>query len=94
MSWWRPPSTPPTRSCYNEGEVYRLRAGEGDADKAAAAYATAITLPDAPPEAWRAHGYALLKAGKTDEGKASLNKYLELNPTAKDGGMVRFTLTQ
>ncbi|HET7809695.1 MAG TPA: M48 family metalloprotease [Steroidobacteraceae bacterium] len=79
---------------YNEGEVYRLRAGEGDADKAAAAYATAITLPDAPPEAWRAHGYALLKAGKTDEGKASLNKYLELNPTAKDGGMVRFTLTQ
>lgn len=79
---------------YNEGEVYRLRAGEGDADRAAAAYAAAIAVPDAPPEAWRANGYALLKAGKADEGKASLNKYLELNPGAKDAGMVRFTLTQ
>jgi len=79
---------------YNEGEVYRLRAGEGDAEKAAAAYATAITLPDAPPEAWRANGYALLKAGKTEDGRASLNKYLELNPGAKDAGMVRFTLAQ
>jgi len=79
---------------YGEGEIYRLRAGEGDADKAAAAYATAITLPDAPSEAWRANGYALLKAGKTEEGRASLNKYLELNPGAKDAGMVRYTLTQ
>src|SRR6185295_3689223 len=79
---------------YNEGEVYRLRAGEGDAEKAAAAYATAIALPDAPPEAWRANGYALLKAGKTEDGRASLNKYLELNPGAKDAGMVRFTLAQ
>jgi hypothetical protein len=36
----------------------------------------------------------LLKAGKTTEGREALNKYLEMNPEAKDAGMVRFTLAQ
>ena len=79
---------------FNEGEVYRLRGAEGDDAKAAAAYAAAITFADAPPDAWRANGYALLKAGKTAEGRDALNKYLELNPAAKDAGMVRYTLAQ
>jgi hypothetical protein len=79
---------------YNEGEIYRMRNAAGDDVKAGEAYATAITLPDAPSEAWRGHGYALLKAGKTAEGRDALNKYLELNPGAKDAGMIRFTLAQ
>jgi hypothetical protein len=79
---------------YNEGEIYRMRNAAGDDVKAAEAYALAITLPDAPPEAWRGHGYALLKAGRNDEGRAALNKYLEINPQAKDAGMVRFTLAK
>lgn len=79
---------------YNEGEIYRMRNAAGDDVKAAAAYAAAIALPDAPPQAWRGHGYALLKAGKATEGRDALSKYLELNPGANDAGMIRFTLAQ
>jgi predicted Zn-dependent protease len=79
---------------YNEGEVYRLRGTAGDDMKAAEAYAASIALPDAPAEAWRAHGYALLKTGKTPEGRAALNQYLEMKPDAKDAGIVRHTLAQ
>ena len=66
---------------FDEGEVYRLRNAKGDAEKAASAYAVATTLADAPPEAWRAHGYALLKAGRKAEAHEALNRYL-MNPQA------------
>ncbi len=79
---------------YNEGEVYRLRNAAGDDLKAAEAFATSTALPDAPAEAWRAHGFALLKAGKTPEGREALNQYLTMKPDAKDAGIVRYTLNQ
>jgi len=79
---------------YQEGEVYRLRAEAGDDARAVEAYTAAVGLPDAPPDAWRAQGYALLKAGRSEEARAALNRYLELAPDAKDAGMIRFTLTQ
>ena len=79
---------------FNEGEVYRLRNANGDDLKAAAAYAAAIALADAPPEAWRAHGYALLKAGNKSEANEALNRYLAMKPDAPDAAMIRFTLTQ
>jgi Zn-dependent protease with chaperone function len=79
---------------YQQGEIYRLRAAPGDEAMAASAYAAAIKLPDAPPDAWRAHGYALLKAGQVPAGREALNRYLVLNPQAKDAGMVRYTLAQ
>jgi predicted Zn-dependent protease len=79
---------------FDEGEVYRLRNAKGDALKAASAYAAATTLADAPPEAWRAHGYALLQAGRKAEAHEALNRYL-MNPRAPpDAAMIRFTLTQ
>jgi predicted Zn-dependent protease len=79
---------------FNEGEVYRLRNGEGDEARAAEAFAASIALPDAPAEAWRAHGYSLIKAGKQVEGREALAKYLALKPDAKDAGIVRHTLAQ
>ena len=79
---------------YNEGEVYRLRNSAGDDVKAAEAYGASTALPDAPAEAWRAHGYALLKAGKNTEGRDALNRYLTMKPEAKDAGIVRHTLAQ
>jgi predicted Zn-dependent protease len=79
---------------YNEGEVYRLRNVEGDDVKAAEAYAASTALPDAPAEAWRAHGFALIKAGKKPEGHEALNRYLTMKPDARDAGIVRHTLTQ
>jgi len=79
---------------FGEGEVYRLRNAKGDALKAASAYAVATTLADAPPEAWRAHGYALLKAGNEAEAHEALNRFLAMNPEAPDAAMIRLTLTQ
>jgi predicted Zn-dependent protease len=79
---------------YQEGEAYRLRGEPADATRAAEAYAAAVQLPDAPPEAWRAHGYALLKAGRNDAAKEALGRYLQCNPNASDAAMVRYTLAQ
>lgn len=77
---------------YNEGEVYRLRDEEGDASRAADAYAQAIQFDNAPAEAYRAHGYALMKAGNNDAGRQALSRYLEIQPNAADASMIRFTL--
>lgn len=79
---------------YQEGEVYRLRAAPGDDTKAAGAYAASISMPDAPAEAWRAHGYALLKSGHAREARGALERYLTMNPAAKDAGVIRYTLAQ
>ena len=79
---------------YYEGEAYRLRDEDGDAQLATNAYAQAVQFDNAPPEAHRAHGYALLKSGQGDDGRRALNKYLELQPDAADAAMVRFSLGQ
>lgn len=74
---------------YYEGEIWRLKGGPGDSALAGRSYAAAVAYPDAPPEAWRAHGYQLLKDGRVEEGKAALNRYLALAPRAPDAAMVR-----
>jgi hypothetical protein len=79
---------------YYEGEVWRLRGQKGDSALAGQSYAAAVALPDAPPEAWRAHGYQLLKEKRTEEGKAALNRYLALAPQAPDAAMVRHSIAQ
>lgn len=76
------------------GEAFRLRDAPGDAASAAQAYAAAIEMPDAPAEAWRAHGYAMIKAGHADDGRRALARYLELRPNSSDAAMVRFSLAQ
>jgi predicted Zn-dependent protease len=79
---------------FYEGETIRLRGRRGDRELAAQSYAAAVTLPDAPPEAWRMHGYALLQAGRREEGRAALARYLQLAPNAPDAAMVAYTLRQ
>ena len=79
---------------YYEAEIWRLRGERGDDARAAQGYAAAVQLPDAPPEAWRAHGYALLKAGRREEGRQALGRYLALAPQARDAAMVRYSLAQ
>jgi hypothetical protein len=49
---------------YSIGEVWRLRGQKGDTERAAQSYAQAVAFPDAPAEAWRSHGYALLRGGR------------------------------
>jgi beta-barrel assembly-enhancing protease len=79
---------------YFEGEVYRLRAEAGDEARAMQAYAAAVAAESPPAEAYRAHGYALLRAGQIEAGRQSLARYLQLAPQAADAEMVRFSLSQ
>jgi hypothetical protein len=79
---------------YYEGEVYRIRGEYGDEERAADAFAAAVELPSVPPQAHRAHGYALLKSGAHEDGKRQLRRYLELLPQASDAQMIQFTLNQ
>ena len=79
---------------FHEAEVWRLRGEKGDTQRAAQGYAAAVEFPDAPAEAWRNHGYALLKAGHREQGKAALARYLSQAPQASDAAMVRYALAQ
>ena len=79
---------------YYEGEVWRLRGQKGDSALAGQSYAAAVALPDAPPEAWRAHGLQLSRDGRRDEGRAALQRYLALAPNAPDAPWVRAELTK
>jgi regulator of sirC expression with transglutaminase-like and TPR domain len=79
---------------FYEGETIRLRGRRGDRELAAQSYASAVGLPDAPPEAWRMHGHALLQAGRREEGRSALARYLQLVPNAPDAAMVAYTLRQ
>lgn len=79
---------------FNEGEVYRLRNARGDDERAARAYAAATAMADAPPEAWREHGYALLRSGSEAEAREALTRYLAMNPRAADAPLVRSALSR
>jgi regulator of sirC expression with transglutaminase-like and TPR domain len=74
--------------------VYRLRGEAGDEARATQAYAAAVRSDNAPAEAFRAHGYALLRAGQREAGREALTRYLQLAPAAADADMVRFSLSQ
>ena len=77
---------------FYEGEVWRLRNRAGDEQRAAQSYAAAVVYPDAPADAWRWHGIALLKQGRPAEARAALSKYLTMKPDAPDAAWVRQTI--
>ena len=74
---------------FYEGEVWRLRNRPGDEARAAQSYSAAVAYPDAPADAWRWHGIALLKQGRTSEAKAAFARYLTMKPDAPDAAWVR-----
>jgi predicted Zn-dependent protease len=74
---------------FYEGEVWRLRNRPGDELRAAQSYAAAVVYPDAPADAWRWHGIALMKQGRPTEAKAAFGRYLAIKPDAADAAWVR-----
>lgn len=74
---------------YYEGEVWRLRNRRGDDARAALSYASAVSYPDAPADAWRWHGISLMKAGRNIEAKSAFARYLAMKPNAADAAWVR-----
>jgi beta-barrel assembly-enhancing protease len=79
---------------YAKGELYRLRGGESDAERAMDAYGTAIETRGAPPETYRSIVLVELKRGERDKAQAALETYLKLKPDAPDAGALRMILTQ
>ena len=74
---------------YSEAEIYRLHNRAGFDEHAARSYAVAVQYPDAPADAWRWHGIMLSKAGRREEARAALTRYLALAPNAPDAAFVR-----
>ena len=73
---------------YARGELYRSRGRPEDLTQAADFYRKAVAEPNAPIEAWRGLGLALLRSGAHDEGKAALKNYLGKRPDASDKAMI------
>ena len=74
---------------YARGELYRARGKGDDFVKAAEFYRQALAKGDAPVEAGRGLGLALLRSGDRAGGQAALRDYLARNPEAYDYAMLR-----
>jgi hypothetical protein len=74
---------------YFRGEALRLRAGEGDLERAAAVYREAADKPGAPPELHRSLGLVERSLSHGEASQAAFQRYLELKPDAEDAAMIR-----
>jgi predicted Zn-dependent protease len=74
---------------YFLGEAYRLRGGEGDAERALTEYRIAVSRPECPPGAYRSLGTLQRQAGDEPGARDSFRRYLSLQPDAEDAEMVR-----
>jgi predicted Zn-dependent protease len=79
---------------YAKGEVYRLRAGPGDIERARDAYGKAVQTTNAPPETYRSIMLVELKGGSRDRAQTALDEYLARKPEATDGESLRMLLAQ
>jgi tetratricopeptide (TPR) repeat protein len=78
---------------FAKGEVYRLRAEPGDAERALAAYARALETPTAPPETLRGTMLVELKSGARDRAQAAFEAYLKAKPNAADAEALKMLLS-
>ncbi len=79
---------------YFKGELYRLRSGEGDLERAVAAYRIALALPGVVPQAHRSIGLVYWKQGELALAREAFKTYLRLVPKAQDYEMVESYLKQ
>jgi tetratricopeptide (TPR) repeat protein len=79
---------------FAKGEIYRLRADAGDAERALAAYESALAGLGAPPETHRSIGMVQLRAGRPEAARQAFERYLALKPDASDREAIRALLTR
>ena len=77
---------------HARGELYRTRGNQRDLVNAAQFYSNALALDDTLADAYRGLGLSLIKTGRSSEGQAALQRYLELSPGASDANMIRLML--
>lgn len=73
---------------YAQGELDRARGRPEDLAEAVKAYRASVAMPDAPVEAWRGLGLALMRTGENEEAKSALAEYLKRKPEASDKAML------
>jgi predicted Zn-dependent protease len=78
---------------FNLGEVYRLRAKEGDDAKALEQFERLAVAKGAPAQTWRSIGLVRRSRGEAAEASRAFARYLELKPDAEDAAMVRSYLS-
>ncbi len=78
---------------FSLGELYRLRAEEGDADKAVAAYRNSVNADETPAELYRSLGLVLEKKGDTAGARDAFTNYLKAMPEATDREMVQWYIS-
>ena len=84
----------PEEIYYFKGEMYRLRAEEGDYERATEAYRSALSLPGVKPETYRSLGLVYWKLNKLQSAREAFEAYLRLAPGAEDYEMTKSYLEQ
>jgi tetratricopeptide (TPR) repeat protein len=79
---------------YYQGELYRMRAQEGDLEKAIASYQKSLSYEQYPPVVLRSLGLLFWKTRKLEEAKDSFNNYLVVDPDAPDVEMIESYLEE
>ncbi len=74
---------------YYQGELYRRRGDDGDAERALAAYETALAHEAAPPANYRSIGLVRWNRGETAAARDAFERYLAEAPRAEDRAMIR-----
>lgn len=79
----------PAEYLWARGEVFRLRAAQGDQDLAIADYLNAVAAGGAPPETHRGLAMIYRARGNAADAKASFRRYLEAAPQAPDAALIK-----
>jgi hypothetical protein len=79
---------------WARGEVFRLRAAQGDHDLAVADYLNAVAAGGEPPQTHRGLGMIHRTRGNAAEARASFQRYLEAAPQAPDAGLIKSYLEE
>jgi beta-barrel assembly-enhancing protease len=79
---------------YARGEVYRLRAGDGDLNLALVDLRAAVEMKDAPAQTHRSLGLVLRKNGDKQGAAAAFDQYLTLQPEAPDSSIIKTYLSE
>jgi beta-barrel assembly-enhancing protease len=74
---------------YFRGETYRLRAADGDPQRALADLEAAVRAGDEPAVTQRALGHLLRSMQRNDEARQAWQRYLAAAPDAADNALVR-----
>jgi beta-barrel assembly-enhancing protease len=79
---------------YFRGETRRLRASDGDHDRALADLHASTALGSEPAHVHRAVGYIHHQREQWTESRAAFARYLERAPTAPDAGLIKTYLPE